>query len=564
MFIVRGRNILDEGFGGSNVLDSNNQSRFTREGALSLSRGIRSAVSGGSISTNSVGSKNISLAASEMAKNLGLHTEAVQKLLDSQGDELKAELAKLVKMMSNAQRLQGEKSTQAIKEIVTQVKLIQAAPGGRQLSENLGLDSVSKNLNQTMTSKLQESLNVDIGAGFFGTIKQAFEPSRMFQGGSFLGLGGSRFNRINTERQARSRLGDMQSTGALENVMNQLGMTSSKTTLSRVPSTGPGVTPRFQSGLDELGEPGKQTFLLQEILKELKKISGQGSSGGLAAGLLGGAAGGLATRVLSILVTRMIPIVVAGLAAYGFKEFISDTARDSQERFKDDIIPGRPNVQYNAAKRQLVTALGRAPTEQEVQDFIDGKTITNSETSTPPLTPLTEDQGQVLTIGEDSPTQAESLTPVEAQAQGSLIPIRNTIPVVDPKSGKTIEVYSERQAQRVRDGEFDIEAGKFIDPLSDQFYNSDGIDPNDPRLRGYNSTPVSNLQSSILQTGNAVENMTGISPMSGTVVNNIVNNVASNQGGSRKFEQPSIAVSADTVRNSNNVVAEANRRSYIA
>ena len=79
MFIVRGRNILDEGFGGSNVLDSNNQSRFTREGALSLSRGIRSAVSGGSISTNSIGSKNIAIAASEIAKNLGIHTEAVQK-----------------------------------------------------------------------------------------------------------------------------------------------------------------------------------------------------------------------------------------------------------------------------------------------------------------------------------------------------------------------------------------------------------------------------------------------------------------------------------------------------
>ena len=156
--------------------------------AMGLGEGIRSAMAGGNISTNSVGTRSLSVAASNMGKNLQDNTDAIQKIIDAGDEETKKELAKLIKMMSDAQKMQGEKQTSAIRNVVSQVKVLSET--SVDLAEALDLKQTLKDLKTgSIGSTIQESLNVDQGAGFFGTIKQAFEPSRMFQGGSFFGLG---------------------------------------------------------------------------------------------------------------------------------------------------------------------------------------------------------------------------------------------------------------------------------------------------------------------------------------------------------------------------------------
>ena len=59
--------------------------------AMGLGEGISSAMAGGNISTNSVGTRSLSVAASNMGKNLQDNTDAIQKIIDAGDEETKKE-----------------------------------------------------------------------------------------------------------------------------------------------------------------------------------------------------------------------------------------------------------------------------------------------------------------------------------------------------------------------------------------------------------------------------------------------------------------------------------------
>lgn len=406
--------------------------------ATGLGQGIRSAMAGGNISTNSVGTRSLGVAASNMAKNLQDNTDAIQKIIDAGDEETKKELAKLIKMMSDAQRMRGERQTAAIRDVVSQVKVLSET--SVDLANALDLKQTLKDLKPgSIGSRIQESLNVDQGAGFFGTIKQAFEPSRMFQGGSFFGLGRERFARINQEREFMARRQLASATGGLSSAVGSLSL--DEPTPASTLGTAPQATGRFQSGLDVLGEPERQTRLLEDILKELEKMNENGitspAGAGILSSILGGAVGaklaGVATTLGRAVVTLARIGTTVGLAAtalYGVKKLFDATNRGAQERFEDDIIPGRPNIQYNAARRQLLADLGRPPTEQEMADFLEeagNNVIPGREGDVAPEELSIEEQNlnNVMEEFEEIERQQEvinSMTPEQQEVFNSMTP----------------------------------------------------------------------------------------------------------------------------------------------
>ena len=311
--------------------------------AMGLGEGIRSAMAGANISTNSVGTRSLGVAASNMAKNLQDNTDAIQKIIDAGDEETKKELAKLIKMMSDAQKMQGERQTSAVRNVVSQVKVLSET--SVDLAEALDLKQTLKDLKPgSIGSRIQESLNVDQGAGFFGTIKQAFEPSRMFKGGSFFGLGRERFARINQEREFMARRQLTSATGGLSSAVGSLSL--DEPTPATTLGTAPQATGRFQSGLDVLGEPERQTRLLEDILKELEKMNENGitspAGAGILSNMLSGAVGAALAAVTTTLGRAVVTLARLGgtiglavTALYGIKKLYDFT--------KDDIAAAAPS-----------------------------------------------------------------------------------------------------------------------------------------------------------------------------------------------------------------------------
>lgn len=347
--LITSRN-LSEGVTGSNVRDTENRNRFTREGAERLGQNIRSGMTGNNISPNR-NQYRISRAAGTMAKNVADNTVELQKIMESQGDETRDEISKLLKMMLNAQKLTGESSVRAIKEIVKQTEKITIAAGDQSedVRKLLGIDSVQKQLyggsiGERAVSGIKGFVGADQGAGVLDTVKQAFEPSRLFGNSGFFGLGANRNKRINAIREAKIEAAAGGQFPGVASAMEELGLAAplasntaaaAPLAVNRAKSIGTlGTQPRgITPGIDMKGEPEKQTDLLQQILKELKKLNDKEMGGGGLTGLLGAGVAGATVAGVSmatigtVVMTALGSLLLGGAIIAGSEEEFKDGAR---------------------------------------------------------------------------------------------------------------------------------------------------------------------------------------------------------------------------------------------
>ena len=320
--LITSRNLSDN-ITGSNVKDTENRMRFTREGAERLGQNIRSGMTGNTISPNR-NQYRISKAAGTMAKNVADNTVELQKIMESQGDETRSEISKLLKMMMNAQKLTGDRSVRAIKEIVKQTEKITIAAGesSDDVRRLLGIDSVQKQLyggtiGEKITSGVQGFFGVDKGASFGEGVKQAVEPSRLFGDAGFFGLGANRNKRINAIREAKIDAASNTQFSGLSSAMTDLGMTSEKDTIQKTVKNAEKVTRTptvLTSAIDSTTESEQQTDKLDLILKELQMLN-EKNFGGSGFGFGAGSLMNLAKNALRFL-ARRVPQIAAATALY--------------------------------------------------------------------------------------------------------------------------------------------------------------------------------------------------------------------------------------------------------
>ena len=288
MIRIEGINPLEEGFSGRNARDMDT-GRMTREGADKLVDSLRTAINPGK---SNLSSKNsISTMSSLMAKNLGENTEAVQKIVESQGDETKKELSSLISKMAAAQTATGKQSVAAIKELIKQVERVKLAAGdqGEELAKNLGLDKAQNTLAKDISrpsvtgSVWRKLMKTDEGLGFKDSVKQAFTLEKMF------GLKPSaktiiqqqqdivnEENIINTQNAA---LNDVKETliDSPESVNTTKNVAVAN--ISSAERTAEGG-PVFTTTIDRESPDNKQVELLEQILEQLKKMESFDSSSG--------------------------------------------------------------------------------------------------------------------------------------------------------------------------------------------------------------------------------------------------------------------------------------------
>jgi hypothetical protein len=307
MIRIEGKNILDEGFSGRNARDMDT-GRMTREGAEKLVDSVRTAINPGKSKLSS--NNPISAVSSLMAKNLGENTEAVQKIVESQGDETKKELTALISKMAAAQTATGKQSVSAIKELIKQVERVKLAAGeqGEDLAKNLGLDTAQKTLAKGISrssvtgSVWRKLMKTDEGLGFKDSFKQAFTLEKMFglkpSANKIIQQQKDILNEENIINNQNTALNDIKETlidspasvdtkntakesspasvdtknTAKERVVTVGNISSSEKTAEGGPA--------FQTTIDRESPDNKQVELLEQILKQLKKMESFGSSSG--------------------------------------------------------------------------------------------------------------------------------------------------------------------------------------------------------------------------------------------------------------------------------------------
>ena len=296
----------------------------------------------------------ISRAAGTMAQNVADNTVELQKIMESQGDETRNEISKLLKMMMDAQKLTGERSVRAIKEIIKQTEKITIAAGDQSedVRKLLGIDSVQKQLyggsiGEKFSSGIRGFVGADQGAGAMDTMKQAFEPSRLFGDAGFFGLGASRFKRINAIRQAKIEAASGGQFSGVASAMEDLGLASGSPSSSNTQKMTPGTlgtqTRSMTPGIDMKGEPEKQTDLLEKILRELRNLNGKefsGGGGGFFETLGKAATGAAAYASATASGLSLTAIITAIGTAIGTALLGAAIVKGSKEEFKDGARAG--------------------------------------------------------------------------------------------------------------------------------------------------------------------------------------------------------------------------------
>lgn len=491
---------LSEGVTGSNVRDTENRMRFSREGAERLGQGIRAGMTGNNISPNR-NQYRISKASGVMAKNVAENTVELQKIMESQGNETRAELNRLLKMMASAQKLTGEKSVSAIKEIVKQTEKVTIAAGESKddLRRVLGIDSVQKQLyggsiGEQATSGIKGFFGVDKGATFSEGVKQAFEPSRLFGNSGFFGLGANRNQRINAVREAKIEAASQEQSSGLSSVLGELGVINQTNNTTRTSNTN-----KIFSGSDRTSEPEMQTDFLEKILKELEKLNDKdfGSGGGIFGGI-GKTIGSVVTGIVTTL-ARVSPIALAAVTTGAAIAGINEMSKD-------------PEAQEDLSQR-----------------------VSNID--------------NLYKTGLGLPTAAETdtSTTVRATATGGLIKRGSS---GNTNAGSGPSTFEEKEFMITTQDENGAEVIKQV--TKEEFENF------------YNTIENSQTSASVnvLPTSSAVENLTGattsekISP----IINNITNNNVSSSGGGSQ-STPLIAMK-DTIRDSTSVIQQRFNKVY--
>jgi len=294
MIRVEGKNILDEGFSGSNARDMNT-GKMSSEAAKFLSDTIKDAISPitASIKTNKV---VIAQTASNMSKTIAENTKEFQTIIESSGEETQQEFIKLLTMMNDAQKKTGDASIAAMQDVVKQIEKLKKADTSGKLSDTLDLnkrqEEIAKPLGRQSVfgAAFKKFTNVDLRKE---SALQALSPTKLF------GLNPSTSDIIKS----------VQADSAASEKTNALGKVGAALIPNNQKRNKTTVAPKvknakvknaegervFTTGIDRESLENKQVELLEQILAQLKKMEGVGS-GSLAA--LAAAAGAAITAGL--------------------------------------------------------------------------------------------------------------------------------------------------------------------------------------------------------------------------------------------------------------------------
>jgi hypothetical protein len=272
MIRVEGRNILDEGFSGSNARDMNT-GKMSSEAAKFLSDTIKDAISPitASIKTNKV---VIAQTASNMAKTIAENTKEFQTIIESSGEETQQEFIKLLTMMNDAQKKTGDASIAAMQDVVKQIEKLKKADTSGKLSDTLDLnkrqEEIAKPLGRQSVfgAAFKKFTNVDLRKE---SALQALSPTKLF------GLNPSTSDIIKSVQADSATRGSTNALGKLGAALIPNNQKRNKTTVAPKVKNAEGGRV-FTTGIDRESLENKQVELLEQILAQLKEMGGGGFS----------------------------------------------------------------------------------------------------------------------------------------------------------------------------------------------------------------------------------------------------------------------------------------------
>ena len=276
--------ITDEGFSGARVRDTENRMRFSKEGAEFLSTSIRGAIQASSapgMTNRNVLSQNIST----LSESLGKNTEAVQNIIETQGDETRNEFKKLVDMMAASQKKTGDASIGAIKELVKQIEKIKIAAGDRseELVDALSLQKTQDDLVKQLSRKsvgatiFEKVTSVDPrGQSILDSLKQTFSVEKMFGVKPSQSAVRERISAEMAQAGQGSSLADVVDATTVEAKVEKL-KDSKQAEATKTSTNADGAA--LVSGIDRKSPQVQQVDLLKEILQQLKDMESGGGLG---------------------------------------------------------------------------------------------------------------------------------------------------------------------------------------------------------------------------------------------------------------------------------------------
>lgn len=327
---VEGRNIGDEGFGGSNVRDMET-GRMSKEGAAFLTETIKKAIAPieYSVKTNKVA---IALTAKNMAEAIKDNTQEFQEIIQENGEDTQDQLLKLLTMMSDAQKKTGDASVLAIKEVIKQIEKIKAGDPSGKLTETLGLDKQQKALSKQIGRQtvfgaaFKKFTNVDLRTE---RAMSALSPTKLF------GLDPGAGDIITDQKRqlaAESVTSGAQELGeALVETKKEEIVEKATPKSSTVIRNAEGAV--ITEGIDRISPQVQQVDLLEQILAQLKKMEGLTNSNSSSTTIIPGAipAGLVSTLAAAVGPALMIGSTVGLLGAAALIMWENWPGQDSLE-----------------------------------------------------------------------------------------------------------------------------------------------------------------------------------------------------------------------------------------
>ena len=149
MIRIEGRNIGDEGFGGSNARDMDT-GRMSSEAAKFLTETLKKAVQPIEFTRSSTNKAAISESSNQLVKTLEENTIVVQEFF-TENSETTEEFKKLIQMMEASIEKTGDASVKSIQDAIKQIEKIKISSSDpEKANEILGLDAVKNRLGDNL------------------------------------------------------------------------------------------------------------------------------------------------------------------------------------------------------------------------------------------------------------------------------------------------------------------------------------------------------------------------------------------------------------------------------
>lgn len=278
MLRIEGRNIADKDFNGTNVRDMET-GKMSSEGAKLIAETIKKAISPVNFDKSQTNKNAISIASSNLMQTIEKNTLAAQEVLQ-ENIETEKEFKKLIEIMAAAQEKSGEASVSAIREAIKQIERIKlSSDNPNKVDKALNLNQVQENLSKQLG---RQSIGGAIFQKLFNVDLRTEKASSAFSAEKLFGLdGGSKDTLSKLKNQVKSEIEAGDKGSAQRAVVESLS-SKSEDSVQKISSKNEENAQGgkvFRSGIDRESLDNKKVELLEDILKELKKISENTSAG---------------------------------------------------------------------------------------------------------------------------------------------------------------------------------------------------------------------------------------------------------------------------------------------